>query len=116
MVDIMIMVILCDDGIYFIIGIKMWILGGEYEFMENIVYFVFVCIKGVLVGVKGILLFLVLCYCINFDGSVGESNYVVLVGLNYKFGYWGIINMLFNFGEGGEIIGEFVGELGWGLV
>lgn len=103
------------DGTYSISGSKMWISAGEHELSENIVHLVLARIKGGPAGVKGISLFLVPRYRVNADGSVGESNHVVLAGLNHKMGYRGTTNTLLNFGEGGETIGEIVGEPGRGL-
>jgi hypothetical protein len=72
-------------------------------------------VKGAPAGVKGISLFIVPRYRVNLDGSLGESNNVVLAGLNHKMGYRGTSNTLLNFGEGGDTIGELVGEAGRGL-
>ncbi|WP_293909716.1 acyl-CoA dehydrogenase [Deinococcus sp.] len=104
-----------DDGSYAVSGSKMWISGGEHELSENIVHLVLARIKGAPAGVKGISLFIVPRYRVNADGSVGESNNVVLAGLNHKMGYRGTSNTLLNFGEGGECLGELVGEAGKGL-
>lgn len=104
-----------EDGTYSIRGSKMWISGGEHELSENIVHLVLARVKGAPAGVKGISLFIVPRYRVNPDGSVGESNNVVLAGLNHKMGYRGTSNTLLNFGEGGDSIGEMVGEAGRGL-
>lgn len=103
------------DGTYAISGTKMWISGGEHELSENIVHLVLARIAGGPAGVKGISLFLVPRYRVQEDGSVGESNHVVLAGLNHKMGYRGTTNTLLNFGEGGQTVGEIVGEPGRGL-
>ncbi len=103
------------DGTYSIQGTKMWISGGEHELSENIVHLVLARIKGAPAGVKGISLFIVPRYRVNEDGSLGEKNNVVLAGLNHKMGYRGTTNTLLNFGEGGETVGELVGETGRGL-
>jgi len=104
-----------DDGKYSINGTKMWISGGEHELAENIVHLVLARIKGAPAGVKGISLFIVPRYRVNADGSVGDSNNVVLAGLNHKMGYRGTSNTLLNFGEGGETTAELIGEPGRGL-
>ncbi|SEJ34591.1 butyryl-CoA dehydrogenase [Deinococcus reticulitermitis] len=109
-----------EDGTYAITGTKMWISAGEHELTENIVHLVLARIKGGPAGVRGISLFLVPRYRVNGDGSVGQgearqSNHVVLAGLNHKMGYRGTTNTLLNFGEGGETVGEIVGEPGRGL-
>ncbi|MFC4638248.1 acyl-CoA dehydrogenase [Deinococcus hohokamensis] len=103
------------DGTYSITGTKMWISGGEHELSENIVHLVLARIQGAPAGVRGISLFLVPRYRVREDGTPGESNHVVLAGLNHKMGYRGTTNTLLNFGEGGETIGELVGEPGRGL-
>ena len=104
-----------DDGKYSINGTKMWISGGEHELAENIVHLVLARIKGAPAGVKGISLFIVPRYRVNADGSVGDSNNIVLAGLNHKMGYRGTSNTLLNFGEGGETTAELIGEPGRGL-
>lgn len=104
-----------EDGTYSVSGTKMWISAGEHELTENIVHLVLARIKGAPAGVRGISLFLVPRYRVNPDGKPGESNHVVLAGLNHKMGYRGTTNTLLNFGEGGETIGEIVGEPGRGL-
>ncbi|ULH15166.1 acyl-CoA dehydrogenase [Deinococcus sp. KNUC1210] len=104
-----------EDGQYSLSGSKMWISGGEHELSENIVHLVLARIKGAPAGVKGISLFIVPRYRVNDDGSVGDSNNVVLAGLNHKMGYRGTTNTLLNFGEGGETVGELLGEPGRGL-
>ncbi|MGI8746735.1 MAG: acyl-CoA dehydrogenase [Deinococcus sp.] len=104
-----------EDGRYSLSGSKMWISGGEHELSENIVHLVLARIRGAPAGVKGISLFLVPRYRVSEDGSLGESNHVVLAGLNHKMGYRGTTNTLLNFGEGGETIGELVGEPNRGL-
>ncbi|GMA17148.1 acyl-CoA dehydrogenase (plasmid) [Deinococcus metallilatus] len=104
-----------EDGTYSITGTKMWISAGEHELSENIVHLVLARIKGAPAGIRGISLFIVPRYRVNEDGSLGESNNVVLAGLNHKMGYRGTTNTLLNFGEGGETIGELIGEPGRGL-
>ncbi|PNY79618.1 acyl-CoA dehydrogenase [Deinococcus koreensis] len=104
-----------EDGTYAVSGSKMWISGGEHELTENIVHLVLARIQGGPAGVRGISLFLVPRFRVDGQGGVGESNHVVLAGLNHKMGYRGTTNTLLNFGEGGESIGELVGEPGQGL-
>ncbi|PTA68559.1 acyl-CoA dehydrogenase [Deinococcus arcticus] len=103
------------DGTYAIRGTKMWISGGEHELTENIVHLVLARMAGGEAGVRGISLFLVPRFRLRQDGSPGETNHVVLAGLNHKLGYRGTVNTLLNFGEGGETVGELVGAPGQGL-
>ncbi len=99
-----------DDGGYSIIGTKMWISGGEHDLSENIVHLVLAKLPDAPAGVKGISLFVVP----KLD-STGQSNHVVLAGLNHKMGFRGTVNTLLNFGEGGVCRGELVGEKHQGL-
>lgn len=103
------------DGLYDISGSKMWISGGDHELSDNILHLVLAKIPGGPPGVKGISLFMVPRYRIGDDGTKGAWNNVSLAGLNHKMGQRGCVNCLLNFGEGGDCIGEIVGEPGKGL-
>ncbi len=111
-----------DDGSYRLSGTKMWISGGDRELGENIVHLVLARTLGAPAGTRGISLFIVPKHLATEDGSVGERNDVVLVGLNHKMGYRGTTNTLLNFGEGAftpggqaGAVGHLVGEEGRGL-
>ena len=103
-----------DNGNYRIRGSKMWISGGEHELSENIVHLVLAKLPDAPPGVKGISLFVVPRRRENGNGGY-EDNHVALAGLNHKMGQRGIVNCLLNFGEGGDCIGELVGEPNRGL-
>ncbi|GAB3938278.1 hypothetical protein GCM10027614_18040 [Micromonospora vulcania] len=77
------------DGTYRLFGTKMWISGGDHELAENIVHLVLARIPGGPPGVKGISLFIVPKVLVGPDGSLGDRNDVVLVGLNHKMGFRG---------------------------
>lgn len=113
--DIKIIVFFVDDGIYWLLGNKIFIFGGDYELLENIIYLVLVCIQGVFEGVKGFFLFIVFKILVNEDGFLGECNDVNLVGFIYKMGWCGIMLIMFNFGEKEGVVGYFVGEFNCGL-
>lgn len=102
-----------DDGTYRLTGTKMWISGGEHELSENIVHLVLAKIPGGPSGVKGISLFIVPKFLVEDDGTLGERNDVVLVGLNHKMGYRGTTNTLLNFGEGKYTPGGSAGAVGY---
>ncbi len=89
-----------EDGSYRLTGTKMWISGGDHELGENIVHLVLARTPDAPAGTKGISLFIVPKHLVADDGSLGERNDVVLVGLNHKMGYRGTTNTLLNFGEG----------------
>ncbi|WND03018.1 acyl-CoA dehydrogenase [Temperatibacter marinus] len=103
------------DGTYALTGTKMWISGGDHELSENIIHLVLAKTPGSPAGTKGISLFAVPKYLVNYDGSLGERNNVDLAGLNHKMGYRGTTNTLLNFGEKGDCIGTIVGQEGEGL-
>ena len=103
------------DELYNISGSKMWISGGDHELSDNILHLVLAKIPGGPAGVKGISLFMVPRYRIGEDGAKGAWNNVSLAGLNHKMGQRGCVNCLLNFGEGGDCVGEIVGEPGKGL-
>ena len=108
-------------------GNKMWISAGEHELSENIIHLVLAKIpdaNGQLVlGVKGISLFIVPKKLVNTEGQLtGERNDVALAGLNHKCGWRGTTNTLLNFGEGkypvagqSGAVGYLVGQPGEGL-
>ena len=103
------------DGAYRVTGTKMWISGGEHELSESIVHLVLARLPDAPPGVRGISLFIVPKHRVGDDGEPGDLNHVVLAGLNHKMGYRGTVNTVLNFGEGGECLGELVGEPHQGL-
>lgn len=115
LVDIKIKVLFIDQDYYLIKGSKMYILGGDQDIIDNIVYLVLVKIKDVFVGVKGILLFFVFKWLVDGNGQFILCNDVKFVGLLYKMGYCGIMFIVLNFGENDDCIGYLIGELYQGL-
>ncbi|PKN31631.1 MAG: acyl-CoA dehydrogenase, partial [Deltaproteobacteria bacterium HGW-Deltaproteobacteria-20] len=99
------------DGTYRIEGTKMYISSGDSDMVENVIHLVLARIEGAAQGTKGLSLFIVPKYRINPDGSSGESNDVVLAGLEHKMGIKGSTTALLNFGENGKCIGELVGGI-----
>jgi alkylation response protein AidB-like acyl-CoA dehydrogenase len=83
------------EGVYRVVGTKMWISGGDHEMGRNIVHFVLAKVPGGPPGVKGISLFLVPKYLPD-----GSRNDVSVVGLNHKMGNRATVNAVLAFGEG----------------
>jgi alkylation response protein AidB-like acyl-CoA dehydrogenase len=105
------------DGSYRLQGSKMWISAGDHELSETIVHLVLARVVGAPPGVKGLSLFIVPKHLVGPDGTVGERNDVVLVGLNHKMGYRGTTNAVLALGEGGSgAVGYLVGDEGRGLM
>ena len=102
------------DGLFSMVGGKMWISGGEHELTENIVHLVLARIDGAPAGVQGLSLFIVPRYRVNEDGTLGAANGVRLVGLNHKMGCRGTVNTVLSFGDT-PCVGELVGRPNEGL-
>ncbi len=101
------------DGAYRLFGSKMWISAGDHELSENIIHLVLARIEGAPAGVRGISLFIVPKFLLADDGSSGEPNDVCIGGLNYKMGYRGSVNTVFNLGEGKHRPGGEAGAVGY---
>lgn len=104
-----------EDGTYRVFGQKMFISGGDHDLTDNIVHMVLARIDGAPAGVKGISLFLVPKFLVNYDGSLGARNDVALAGLLHKMGYRNTTSTVLSFGEKGGAIGYLVGEVNKGL-
>jgi alkylation response protein AidB-like acyl-CoA dehydrogenase len=98
------------DGKYLITGTKCFISSGDHNLTTNIIHPVLARIEGDPPGTKGISIFIVPKYRVNFDGSVGESNDVNTGGIEHKMGIKGSATATLNFGENGSCIGELLGE------
>lgn len=103
------------DNLYALSGTKMWISGGEHDMGENIVHLMLARIEGAPPGAKGISLFIVPRKRLDAAGRPAEWNNIALSGLNHKMGQRGTVNTILNIGEGGETLGEIVGQPGGGL-
>lgn len=98
------------EGIYSIIGQKIYISAGDHNACDNIVHLMLARIQGAPAGTKGISLFVV--PKIRVDGS---SNDVLTQGIYHKMGYKGapIVHLMIGSEQGCE--GYLVGEAHQGL-
>ena len=103
------------DGSYRVIGSKMWISGGEHELADNIVHMVLARISGATAGTAGLSLFLVPRFRLDENGTPGDPNDIVLLGINHKMGYRATVNTLLSFGDHGQCVGYLIGEPNQGL-
>ena len=103
------------DGSYRVFGQKIFITYGEHDLTENIVHLVLARLPGAPEGTRGISLFLVPKFLVNPDGSLGERNDLVCVGLEHKLGLHGSPTCTMAFGEAGGAIGYLIGEENRGL-
>jgi alkylation response protein AidB-like acyl-CoA dehydrogenase len=95
-----------DDGRYKIEGTKIFISCGQHDLTDNIIHMVLARTEGAPAGTKGLSLFIVPRE--NLDGS--GSNNVVCASIEHKMGINASSTCVLNFGEGGDCIGELVGE------
>ncbi|MCP4646555.1 MAG: acyl-CoA dehydrogenase, partial [bacterium] len=99
-----------DDGTFAIEGSKIFITNGEQDVGENIVHVVLARIEGDAPGTKGLSTFIVPKYCVNEDGSTGDSNNVTCTGIEHKMGLHGSPTTSLSFGDKGECIGYLLGK------
>ena len=95
-----------DDGSYKITGQKIWISGGENDFVENIIHLVLARIPDGPDGIKGISLFVVPKFLPKEDGTLGERNGLSCGGLEEKMGIHGNATCVMNYdGATGWLVG-----------
>ena len=103
-----------DGDAYKIHGQKIFISGGDYKGVENIVHLVLARVKGAPAGTKGISLFVVPKNRPNSDGSL-TPNDVQTVADFEKMGQRGYCTTHLFFGDKQECKGWLVGEENQGL-
>ncbi|MEO1257518.1 MAG: acyl-CoA dehydrogenase [Bacteroidota bacterium] len=103
-----------EDGSYQIKGQKIFISGGDHEYVENIVHLLLAKIDGAPEGTKGISLFVVPKKRKTKSGAL-ESNDVITAGDFQKMGQRGFCTAHLVFGENDNCRGWLVGEPHRGL-
>jgi len=99
-----------EQGVYRIKGSKVFITAGDHDICENIIHMVLARTEGAAEGTKGLSLFIVPKFWVNSDGSLGEPNDVVTVGVEHKLGIRGSATTALNFGENNGCRGILIGE------
>lgn len=99
-----------SDGTYQITGQKIFISAGENDIYDNIVHPVLARIEGDPAGVKGISIFLVPKFIPKSDGTLGEFNNVICIGIEKKMGIKGCVTCSLSFGEENVSKGFLLGE------
>jgi alkylation response protein AidB-like acyl-CoA dehydrogenase len=102
------------DNAYKITGQKIFISGGDFDAVENVVHMVLARVEGAPMGTKGISLFIVPKYRIEADGSFTHND-VTPAGVYHKLGQKGTPALHLMFGEKDDCIGYLVGEENKGL-
>ena len=103
------------DGTFSISGTKCFISSGDSDLVSNIIHPVLARIEGDPPGTAGISIFIVPKYCINADGSSGESNDMQTGNIEHKMGIHGNATCTLVFGENGKCVGELLGKEREGL-
>ena len=103
-----------EDGTFKINGQKIFISGGDYKEVENVVHLMLAKIEGAPKGAKGISLFVVPKRRIQDDGSL-VANDVTTAGLFHKMGQKGYVTTHLIMGEKEDCRGYLVGAENQGL-
>ncbi|MFH1434186.1 MAG: acyl-CoA dehydrogenase [Pseudomonadota bacterium] len=100
---------------YSITGNKSFISSGENELTSNIIHLVLAKTPDGPKGIKGLSLFIVPKIRVEEDGSLGEPNDVVCVGIEEKMGIHGSCTCTLNFGDSEKCRGILIGSEGDGI-
>lgn len=103
-----------ENGTFKITGQKIFISGGDYDDVENVVHLMLAKIEGAPKGAKGISLFVVPKKRIEEDGSLADND-VITAGLFHKMGQKGYVTTHLIMGEKENCVGYLVGEENSGL-
>jgi alkylation response protein AidB-like acyl-CoA dehydrogenase len=99
------------DGKYNIKGSKIYISGGDADFVENVVHLVLARVEGAPPGTKGLSLFIVPKNKVDDQGNVIGPNDVIVAGIEHKMGINGSATCQLNYGENDDCVGELVGTV-----
>jgi alkylation response protein AidB-like acyl-CoA dehydrogenase len=104
-----------SDGSYRISGQKIFITYGEHDLTTNIIHMVLARTPDAPKGGKGISLFVVPKFLVNFDGTLGERNEVRCASIEHKLGIHGSPTAEMLFGGQAGAVAYLVGEENRGL-
>jgi alkylation response protein AidB-like acyl-CoA dehydrogenase len=96
-------------------GQKIYITWGEHDMTDNIVHLVLARTPGAPPGTRGISLFLVPKYRLDEQGKPTIPNNVRCLSIEHKLGIHSSPTCVMAYGEGGDSLGELVGDIGGGM-
>jgi len=99
-----------EDGSYRLKGQKIYITNGEHDIAENIVHLVLARIEGDLDGTRGLSIFIVPKFRVNTDGSLGQRNDVICMGIEHKMGLHASPTTSLSFGDTDECHAYLLGR------
>ncbi len=102
------------QGHFLVSGAKLFISGGDNDFVENVVHLTLARLDGAPAGTRGISLLAIPKKRRAADGSL-VANDVKVTGLIHKLGWRGIPSAALAFGEANDCHGYLVGEAHQGL-
>ncbi len=104
------------DGTWHIEGVKRFISGAEHDMADNIIHLVLARPEGHGPGTKGLSLFVVPKFHVDFGtGAIGKRNGVVTTNLEKKMGLKASTTCELTFGDGEPAVGWLVGDVHDGI-
>jgi len=103
------------DGTWHIEGVKRFITSAEHDLTDNILHIVLARPEGAGPGTKGLSMFLVPKYLVNYDGSLGERNGVYVTNVEHKMGLKASTSCELTFGAGHPAVGTLIGDVHDGI-
>ena len=105
-----------DDGTWHISGVKRFITSAEHDLTDNIVHLVLARPEGAGPGTKGLSLFFVPKYFVDWDtGELQGRNGVYVTNVEHKMGIKVSTTCELRFGEDEPAVGWLVGEVHDGI-
>ncbi|MEP7020891.1 MAG: acyl-CoA dehydrogenase [Pseudonocardiales bacterium] len=104
------------DGTWHIEGVKRFITSAEHDMADNIVHLVLARPKGAGPGTKGLSLFVVPKFHVDFaTGEIGKRNGVLATNVEKKMGLKASTTCELTFGDGEPAVGWLVGDVHDGI-
>lgn len=105
-----------SDGTWHLIGTKRFITSGESDLEENIVHFVLARPEGAGPGTKGLSLFVVPKFMVDWKtGELGERNGIFVTNIEHKMGLNISTTCEIKMGESTPCVGYLLGEVHDGI-
>ncbi len=104
------------DGTWHITGTKRFITSGDSDLFSNIIHYVLARREGGAPGTKGLSLFLIPKFMVDFEtGELGKRNGVYVTNVEKKMGLNVSATCEMNFGEHEPAVGYLLGEVHEGI-
>ncbi len=103
------------NGMYALVGEKIFISGGDNDMTENIVHLVLARAPDAPAGTRGLSIFLVPKFMFDASGALGVRNDVKVVGIEHKMGINGSATCSLALGANAPCYGWRLGKEGQGM-